>query len=116
MRRGGALWPPAFPIKCCQIAFGGLQTTTQHNTTKPMDTSSNKFKKYCGKIRLLSRIHAEIADELNERREALLVLFFRPEDKYIPESKDPKTLAELIMQGIIKDGGTEEPVPISDEA
>ena len=81
-----------------------------------MDTSSNKFKKYCGKIRLLSRIHAEIADELNERREALLVLFFRPEDKYIRESKDPKTLAELIMQGIIKDGGTEEPVPISDEA
>lgn len=75
---------------------------------------SRLFRRYCGKVRLLSAIHAEIAGELNARREAMFHLFFRPEDRYIAESTNPEELAKLILTGIIKGGGEIVPEPEPD--
>jgi hypothetical protein len=51
------------------------------------------YKKYCGKLRLLSHVHLAITDKLNAKRIALEETFFRPEDRFISaQSEDLVTL------------------------
>ena len=55
--------------------------------------TKKSFDAYRSKLRLLDKIHNEIADKLNEKREATRKSFFRPEDNYVPESKQNNHLA-----------------------
>lgn len=57
--------------------------------------TKKSHKRYLGKLRMLGMIHAEIADEINAKREASWQAFFRPDDKYIPEEKDKKLYVNL---------------------
>ena len=54
------------------------------------------FQKYCGKLRLLSHVHNDIADKLNAKRVALDEIFFRPEDKFI-DNPEPEDLVGLML-------------------
>jgi hypothetical protein len=51
------------------------------------------WRHHCNMLRLLSQIHGEIAEEVNRNREALLDVFSRIEDRYIP--LDGTDLVEL---------------------
>ncbi len=87
------------------------ETTTEAETDLTLDATLDEtphkwtkqdLKAYCGKLRLLSRIHAEIADKLNAKRQSTLEAFFMPEDKYIPESNNPKELAQLMFTSMFR--------------
>lgn len=43
-------------------------------------------KRYCGKLRMLQNIHAEIAEIINGKREKTLDAFQGADDKYIPDN------------------------------
>lgn len=49
--------------------------------------TKKSFARYRSLLRIMDTIHNDIADKLNEKREATKAGFFRPEDDYIPESK-----------------------------
>lgn len=61
----------------------------------PRVTKKN-FDKYRSKLRLMDSIHNQIADTLNQKRLATYSAFFRPEDKFIPESKSNNHLALMM--------------------
>ena len=54
--------------------------------TFPMPITSKEFKASKKLLRLMDSIHNDIATQLNNTRKATLRLFFREEDKYIPDS------------------------------
>lgn len=57
------------------------------------------MKRYAGKIRMLSRIHSEIAKKLNDPRELERKAFLI---RYVPESDNPNELAELILGSMFR--------------
>jgi hypothetical protein len=61
------------------------------------DWPAEQRSAYLGKLRLLGKVHANVADKINETREATLQVFFRAEDNFIPETKDPSELVNLAM-------------------
>ena len=61
------------------------------------DWPRKQRNQYLGKLRLLGTIHAEIADKLDERREAIYGAFFMPEDKYIPASREKDLLVRFAL-------------------
>ena len=62
-------------------------------STVPM--SKKQHKMYFGQLRLLSRIHAEIKDKINAKRQANYEAFFAETDKYIPETNESSNFLAL---------------------
>ena|ERR1041385_149200 len=60
-------------------------------------TPKERFNRYRSSLRIMDQIHNDIADIVNEKRHADFIAFFRPEDRYIPESKNNNHY-ELMMQ------------------
>lgn len=68
-----------------------------------------KRNRYLGQLRLLGTIHAEVSETINHSREAYWQLFFRPEDKYIPETTDKSLYVKLAL-------GIQDATPIPSES
>jgi len=62
-------------------------------------TPKQRFNKYRQLLRIMDTVHNDIADEINKKRDADFRAFFRPEDLYIPESKNNNHY-DLMMQAI----------------
>jgi len=65
-------------------------SATPHKWTK------ESFSSYRSKLRLLSKIHNDIADKVNQKRQAAFEAFFRPEDTFIPETKQTDLAGMMI--------------------
>jgi hypothetical protein len=52
----------------------------------PHEWTREKFNAYRSKLRLMDKIHNELASKINANRQATLNVFFRPEDNFIPET------------------------------
>lgn len=67
--------------------------------TFPMPMTSKEFKATRKLLGLMDSIHNDIAEQLNNTRNATLGLFFREEDKYIPESSKNNHLQLMMTVG-----------------
>lgn len=63
-------------------------------TLKPW--TKKTFRAYCGKLRLLSSIHREVANKINTLRENKLQMFHGQDDKYYPEYGE--SLVDLMLE------------------
>ncbi len=88
-----------------ELTLDATLATSQDETDLTLEASIVPIEKwtrknrnqYLGKLRLLGTIHAELADKLDERREAIYGAFFMPEDKYIPASREKDLLVRLAL-------------------
>jgi hypothetical protein len=76
-----------------------LEADTDSNLVPPAFTKASHLA-YRGKLRLVASIHAEIAPRLNAVRQAHYEVFFREEDKWVPENETPGELRELLLTGL----------------
>ena len=57
--------------------------------------SKEQHKMYFSRLRLLSKIHREVQDKINAKRQANYEAFFAETDKYIPETNESSNLLDL---------------------